>query len=212
MALRLTSTPSALGKKLIHAICPGSKPFETCHCAKMVWGFWRAQMTVPIKSGLAGKKFNKDTYADIFKEADEIWRANGGASSVQAAVVASVSAPTPPSSTPSDVGAEGATPQVAAFQASRGRGNGRGGRGNRGNGRGTRGGGRGSYNNTNNAQNTNQNQNNSNTKPHQRGDKHRDLPADASWACAQHWKKGRQAPYCSDPHVCKWVNKTVPRA
>ena len=41
MALRIGSgRPSAFGKKLIHAICPGAKPFDGCHCAKMVYGFW----------------------------------------------------------------------------------------------------------------------------------------------------------------------------
>ena len=39
-SLKLTTTPSALGKKLVHAVCPGAKPFDTCHCARMVYGFW----------------------------------------------------------------------------------------------------------------------------------------------------------------------------
>ena len=58
--------------------------------------------------------------------------------------------------------------------------------------------------------NTN-NQQNSSAKPHQKGQKHPDLPANAPWACAQHWKKGKASPYCSDPLVCKWVNVVAPR-
>ena len=53
MALRLTGKPSALGKKLIHIWCPGAKPFEGCHCAKVVWGFYEAQMTPEVKSHLS---------------------------------------------------------------------------------------------------------------------------------------------------------------
>ena len=73
MSLRLTGKPSALGKQLIHAICPGAKPFESCHCARMVYGFWEAQMTLPIKTMLAGKSFNVDTYQEIFTLADEVF-------------------------------------------------------------------------------------------------------------------------------------------
>ena len=39
IALKITDKPSAFGKKLIHIICPGSKPFASCHCARMVYGF-----------------------------------------------------------------------------------------------------------------------------------------------------------------------------
>ena len=81
MALRLNGKPSALGKKLIHIWCPGAKPFDGCHCAKVVWGFYEAQMTPEIRSHLAGLKFNKDTYSEIFKKSDEVWLANGGTTS-----------------------------------------------------------------------------------------------------------------------------------
>ena len=219
MALKMTGTPSSFGKKLTHILCPGAKPFSTCHCARIVYGFWMAQLGPAIKSHLAGLKFNKDTYLDLFKKADEVFNANGGAASP--AVVAAVS--TPSSSNSSSAAqaqspADEPTPQVAAFQ----RGGGRGGRGNRGN-RGGRGGRGGStYNQNNNSgQNNNQNQNrqnntnssgsNSNQKPHQRGQKHPDLPSNAGWACAHHWKKGRSAAYCSDPLTCQWVNVIAPR-
>ena len=43
IALRLTDRPSALAKKLIHILCPGTTPFQGCHCAKIVYGFWHAQ-------------------------------------------------------------------------------------------------------------------------------------------------------------------------
>ena len=121
IALCLDSTPSALGKKLIHLICPGAKPFEGCHCAKIVYGFWDNNLTVPIKTALAGQPFNKDTYQALFKLADQVFIANGGkVASASPAVVGAVS--TKNSDPPND------TPQVAAVRGG-GRGRGRGGRG-----------------------------------------------------------------------------------
>ena len=158
---------------------------------------WDDQLTPAIRVKLAGQTFNKDTYASMFKQADETWEANGGV--VATPIVAAVSA------APTTVSPD---PQVAAVAArGGGRGRGRGGRG--------RGGGRGGNSNSSSSDSTSYNTNASSTprnnKPHQKGPQHSDLPSDASWACAQHWKKGRAAPYCSDPHVCKWVNKTTPR-
>ena len=195
-ALRLNGKPSALGKKLIHLLCPGAKPFETCHCAKIVYGMWDDQLTPAIRVKLAGQTFNKDTYTSMFKQADETWEANGGAVPTTP-VVAAVAAPSNPD------------PQVAAISTRGGgaRGRGRGGRG--------RGGGRGANTTSSSTTTYNNNSSSSNTstnKPHQKGPQHADLPSEASWACAQHWRKGRAAPYCSDPHVCKWVNKTTPRS
>ena len=213
LALKLTGKPSALGKKLIHLICPGAKPMTDCHCARIIYGFWNEQMPSSIRTKLAGRKFNKDTYQELFKLADETFIANGGQSRPPAVIVAVAAASAEAQSED--------PPQVAAVQ----RGGGRGGRGNRGAGaRGGRGGqsnrgqNRNTYNNNNSNSNQgtqnqhqNQHQNSSNQKPHQKGQKHPDLPSNASWACAQHWKKGRGAPYCSDPTVCQWNNIYVAR-
>ena len=194
IALKMTGKPSAFGKKLIHIVCPGSRPFTTCHCARMVFGFWEAQLSAPIKTVLSGKQFNAATYTDLFKLADEAWLANGGATSTPAVIAAVSETPTPTT-----------TPEVAAV-SQRGAGRGRGGRGqsNRARGRGAN-----SASNRNTSRPAPSTQNDS--KPHQKGTKHPDLPASASWACAQHWRKGRSAPYCSDPLVCQWVNVVAPR-
>ena len=120
IALKMTGKPSAFGKRLIHIVCPGARPFNNCHCARMVYGFWEAQLSAPIKTALAGKKFNKDTYQTLFKLADEAWLANGGASST---VIGAVTKPdSNPSSSPQD------SAQVAAVSSRGGRGT-RGGRG-----------------------------------------------------------------------------------
>ena len=208
IALRLgNDRPSALGKRLIHIICPGAKPMDGCHCSKIIFGFWEAQMPPSIKISLADKKFTKDTYSEIFKHADKVWEKNGGAAA-PAVVAATAVQATGQNPSPSPDSA-----QVAAVS----RGGARGGRGNRGGRGGRGGGGRGANNsNSNSSSNTSNRQNQSSSsgqtqgqKPHQRGPRHSpDVPDSA---CARHWKEGRNATYCSDPLVCGWVHIIAPR-
>ena len=155
-------------------------------------------MTPQIKVALASKPFTKDTYADLFKHADEVWLKNGGETSAPATVVAAMTSSTSSSG----------DQQVSAVN--RGRGRGQQGPSNRG--RGARGrGSRGSYN----SGNPNRNQPSSsnaatNQKAHQKGPKAApDVPDNA---CARHWKEGRNATYCSDPLVCDWVKIIAPRS
>ena len=206
IALRLTGKPSGLGKKLIHTLCPGPKPFTTCHCARIVFGFWEAQLTAPIRSRLAGKKFTAQTYESMFKLADEAWLANGGASTTPT-VVAAVTSPTEETPSTEAVSALSSRGRGQFRGQSRGRGGGQN-RGNRGGFRGGRGTGRGG-NNSN--QNQNQGQNNQQgQKPHQKGP--RAAPDVPDNACSQHWKAGRNATYCTDPLNCDWVRIIAPRA
>ena len=164
----------------------------------MIFGFWDAQLNSAIRTKLAGLEFNKDTYQEMFKLADQAFLANGGSARPQPSVVAAVTSSSPAPTASDD------NPQVAAV--SRG---GRGGRGGRG--RGGRGGrGRGGSAPPQNSSQSSPSSSSS-SKPHQKGPQHPDLPSSASWACAQHWKKGRNAPYCSDPLVCKWVSVVAPR-
>ena len=176
---------------------------EGCHCDKMIFGFWDAQLSPAIRTKLAGLEFNKDTYQNMFKLADQAYLANGGSMRPQPSVVAAIATPSSPSSNED--------PQVAAVSRGGGRG-GRGGRGNRGGrGRGRGGGASTPQNNSSSATSTTSGNSNSGSKPHQKGPQHPDLPSSAGWACAQHWKKGRGAPYCSDPLVCEWVQIVAPR-
>ena len=201
IALRLTGRPSALGKKLIHILCPGPKPFQGCHCAKIVYGFWEAQLTPPIRTALSGQRFTADTYSAIFKHADEAWLANGGSDVIASPAVVAATSVQNPSATPTET--------VQASAVSRGRG-GRGGRNNRGRGnRGGRGGNRGASNSNNSNNNSSTNQTQTGPKPHQKGPKAApDVPDNA---CSQHWKAGRNATYCSDPLNCDWVRIIAPR-
>ena len=203
IALRLTGRPSALGKKLIHILCPGPRPFVGCHCAKIVYGFWEAQLTPPIRTALSGQRFTADTYNTIFEHADEAWLANGGSDVIASPAVVAAASVQSASNPP--------TESAQASAVSRGRGGGRGGRGGRGNrgNRGGRGGNRGASNNSNsNSNNTNQTQ--TNPHPHQKGQ--RAAPDVPDNACSQHWKAGRNATYCSDPLNCDWVRIIAPRA
>ena len=154
---------------------------------------WVQKLSPAIKASISSYKFNHTTYNDVFDVADKTWLAHGGAA--QPAVVAATSTAEPSDPPSSD------TPQVAAVAS-------RGGRG-RGNSNSN------SYNNNSNSSDSSatnaSTSTNSSNKPHQKGPKHADLPSNAGWACAQHWKKGRSAAYCSDPLTCQWVNVIAPR-
>ena len=198
----LTGKPSALGKKILHKICPGAKPLEGCHCAKVVYGMWVQKMSPAIKASISSYKFSHSTYNEVFDVADKTWLAHGGAT--KPAVVAAVAAEATPSSASTPE-----APQVAAVanRGRGGRGNFRGGRGGRG-GRGTYRGGQNQNNNSNQRQTQNTGTNYV-QKPHQKGPRHADGPPDSS--CSRHWSQGRGATYCSDPLVCGWSHIIAPR-
>ena len=103
---------------MIHDICPGAKPFNGCHCASVVW--WLPQV---IKTGLAEKRFTKDTYSEIFDIADKIYNANnlGASSPTVVATVTPVSLDDTQPAIPYSV-------EAATFRGGRG-GQGHGGRG-----------------------------------------------------------------------------------
>ena len=179
---RLTSRPSALGKLLIHDLCPGAKPFRNCHCARVVWWFFIKQMPQVIRTALAEKRFNADSYNDIFKLADDVFNANKmGTSSDSPAVVAAVTQASLDETQP-------AIPypvEAASF-----RGNGRG----RGRGRGGRGGGRGA-----------QSSSSSSTTATKAND------SDPANLCSIHKKWKKEAFHCRDPFVCPWAKHVKPK-
>ena len=189
-ARRLTTRPSALGKLLINDICPGVKPFENCHCARGVYYFFMLQMPQVIKTALADKKFNAQTYKDVFKLADDVFNANklGSATAVVAAVTADADTTLPALQYP-----------VEAVTSKPTRG-GRGGRGGRGRG-GNRGGRGANQTSTSNASPPaaaeNKNQTNETLPPN---------------LCFVHKKYKKQANHCRNPFVCEWAKHVVPRS
>ena len=181
-ARRLTTRPSALGKVLIHDICPGIRPFRGCHCARVVYYFFINQMPQVIKTQLAGRKFNADTYKEIFQKADDVFLSNKlTATAPVVAAVDDLNVTQPALSYP-----------VEAVST-----RGRGARGGRGQGRGC--GGRGGRGGTN--SNTTQN---TQTKPPS-------SDAEPTNLCSMHKKWKKEAQHCRDPFVCEWAKFIKPR-
>ena len=194
MSRQMTGRPSALGKILLHDICPGYQPLVGCHCAPMVWGFWHKNLPQACKIGLADKEFNATTYKNLFDQADQIWEANGG-------IVTPAAEPTAVASVTQD------STVSAVTNSARGRGNNRNNRG-RGANRGNRGNGRGGRGNAANA-NTNSTTNANPTTFVNNGPRSPDLPPPS--CCSEHWKRGNSATFCFSPLDCPWKDRIVPR-
>ena len=175
---------------MIHDICPGAKPFNGCHCARVVWWFFIKQMPQVIKTGLAEKRFTKDTYGELFDLADKIYNANnlGASSPAVVAAVTPVSLDETQPAIPYPV-------EAATF---------RGGRGGRG--RGGRGGGRGGQ-----SRGGGQSSQPSSAAPassSSKKDDNQDLPKNL---CSNHKKHKKKAYHCKDPFVCEWASFIIPK-
>ena len=208
----MVGSPSQLARALVDDICKCTPQLNCTCCPAIISALWRRQLPESVCAGIAHLTIDHNNFKTVCELADKIFATSKPRASVAAFQVAAVRAPVAAPAEPSSLldetqpGLPYPVPEVAAV---RGRGGGRGGRGGRGGG--NRGGGQSNQNSQTNSTNTNNQSQSNNRKPHQKGPQHADLPANAWWACAQHWKKGSGAPYCSDPHVCKWVNKCAPR-
>ena len=149
-----------------------------------------------IKTQLADKDFNVNTYKAFFKLADEVFAANKLGASAAPAVVAATTA-----SSAADLDATLPALQYPV-NATNFRGRGGRGRGNRGN-RGGRGRGAGL------APAQSAPTPSSNTKsPATTTTKEQDLPANL---CSMHKKYQKNAMHCRDPFVCEWAQFIIPR-
>ena len=190
---RLTSRPSALGKLLINDICPDAKPLVSCHCERAVYYYFMQQMPQVIKTQLADKDFNANTYKNIFKLADEVFAANKLGATSGATVVAAVSVTSPAAPQELDTTQPALQyPVEATSFRGQPRGRGRGPRGNRG-----RGGNRGGQ--------TAQPTTTAQTKP---VTTNATLPPNL---CSMHKKYQKNAMHCRDPFVCEWAKFIIPR-
>ena len=174
--MTLTTRPSALGKQLIHAICPGAKPFANCHCARVVWWFFIKQMPQVVKTALAKERFNKDTYTAIFKHADDVYASNRDLPAVVAAVSLDETQPAIPYPV-----------EAATFKPARG---GRGGGARGGSSRGGRGGRGGSQPSVPTSNST------------EKSEKDKNLPPNL---CSIHKKFQKEAYHCRNPFVCPYA-------
>ena len=130
IALVLTSTPSHLGRQILHKICPKVKPLEGCCCADTVLGIWRQSLPSVVRNAVADMPFTSTTYQQVFDKADSVYSSNAASTPVVAALSRS---------SPAEVSASSSS--RGHRQGARGRGGGRGGgasRGGRGGGRGPR--------------------------------------------------------------------------
>ena len=73
----LTGKPSQLGKLLIDDLCKNKK-LANCCCDITVWGLFRDALPIAVRNHIAQKPFNKDTYKEIFKIADQVYESNKG--------------------------------------------------------------------------------------------------------------------------------------
>ena len=182
----LTGKPSQLGKKLIDDICKKEKKLDGCCCDKTVWAMFREDLPVVIRNHIAEMKFDKTTYKDIFRKADQVYASNS--SSEPAAVSRPAVAAVKADQSPQDgaVAAVNRTrPQRQQQQQqqqkpARGQGGGRGGRGGK--------------------SNTPQNTPATSSKP--KGTKHPTATGKEDQLCKIHFQWGVNALYCAKPWQC----------
>ena len=183
----MTSTPSHLGRQILHDICPQTKPLTGCHCAAVVLGIWRRSLPSVVRNSIADMDFNSATYSAVFDKADSVWSSNSASITVAATL---------------------ASPQAAEVAAVSNKN-----RNNRGGGRGRGGGngsGRGGGTNRGGAAGGQSGQGGQNGQGQsRRGPRHPDQPPQE--ACGLHWKFGKGAWTCADRHRCPWRDYESPR-
>ena len=232
MSRTLTVDPSTLGRELIDDMC--STELVGCHCAKWIYGLWLRALPSGVKQGIAGKKFDSETYQAVFQHADEIFYSTRPVLPQQS--VAAMSNPLASfaecdplddafsAQLPGGTNTEALIAAVAALGRGRGRGSFRGGRGGRGGARGGRGGnqnqgqnGQNSQNGNNKSQNQTQGQNknqgqNQGQGKHPRHGTQRHADSPPFQACWRHWTYGRSAHFCQEPSSCPWKDIWVPKS
>ena len=178
----MTSSPSHLGRQIIHDICPNAQPLSGCHCAAVVLGIWRRSLPTAVRNQIADMTFDATTWSAVFDKADSVWSSNSANTTVVSALT-------------KDSAASADAEVAAATGSSKPRGN-RGGRNNRNNRGQGQGGGAGN------------NSGNGNNKAN-RGPRHSDNPPNS--ACNVHWKFGKGAWHCADRHGCPWRDYESPK-
>ena len=178
--LMLTSTPSALMKKIVDIVCPTHPKLQSCCSASLVTGIWKSKLPQSVKAAIAGQSVKNNNFDNLLKLADAVYKATKQKTT-----------PTVAATTPTGTGAEPA--EAAALQRGQGRGQsnqrGRGG-GNQQN----RGGGRGAGNTGGNGSQGGAGRG--------RSERHPDNPPKE--CCSQHFRFGKTAWYCKKPFTCPW--------
>ena len=197
-ALELTTTPSALAKRLVELLCQCEEPLGMtinqagdvtsgdCCQAETISALWRRKLPQQVRTRIAGQSLRQN-YDVVLQLADDVY------ASLDAPATARVAA------TQEAAPAPAGNDEIAAY------GRGGQGRGQRGRSRGrSRGrGGRGGYQSGGQQQ---QQQRGGATRSTGRNpnERHPDGPPENS--CKIHWLWGRQAYFCADKENCPWKN------
>ena len=181
----MVGLPSQLGNQIINDICKKAVKLGGCCCSAAAFALWSIQLPVNIRAHISNSPFTKDTYKNVFQEADQVYLSSA---QVNVAALAALDETLPAFSE------QNQPQQVAAFgkpaRGGSGRGGGRGQRGQRGGGgRGGRGG-----------------------KPQgqSRGPRHSSNPPES--CCDRHYRHGDGAWFCLAPSTCPWANKVTPKS
>ena len=183
----MSGKPSQMGKLLVEDICSECAVKMSGCCAKIVWGMFREKLPIVIRNHIADLPFNKDTYRDVFKKADQVWDSNRDSEPRPTVAAVKVDQTT-------ESGGD-----VAAVSF-RGRGRGRGQRGGRGQGRGRGGNNNQSRSTTPNAAATAAPSTSSSDKP--KGTRHPTAKGKDENLCKLHFNWGVNANYCAAPWKC----------
>ena len=87
----MTGKPSQLGKGIIDDLTDGD--LSCNNCARTVWGMFRESLPIVVRNHIADLPFNKDTYREIFKKADQVWDSNRASEPLPSQVAAVATAP-----------------------------------------------------------------------------------------------------------------------
>ena len=166
-------------------VCKKATKLDGCCCDGAVLALWSLQLPSNIRAHISGKVFNKNTYKQVFQDADEVYL-----SSKQVTVAALMSESSRGASALDETlpaFSQQNQPQVAAVSSNKGSNS-----------------NSGSGNGGKNKKNKNKNQNQS------RGQKHNSVPDNlAEKMCDRHYRHGAGAWYCLQPSSCPWASKTT---
>ena len=174
--LILTTTPSALMKKMVDIVCPEHPKLQGCCSAALITGMWKQKLPKEVRSAIAGQSVKNGNFDNLLKLADAVHKAITPRSTPTVAATNITGQQRGAQALPHiPTGEEIAAMQRARAQAQ----NTKKQRGNQG-GQGASGG----------------------TPKGRRGKRAPDNPPED--ACARHWQFGKSAWNCLKPTQCPW--------
>ena len=82
MSRVLSGLPSQLARDIVNDMCVHD--LDGCCCSKWVFGLWRRQLPSGVKQRIAGMEFNKETFDEVTKLADDAYMSTKPSVSVAA--------------------------------------------------------------------------------------------------------------------------------